>query len=195
MLTFNLFQNVLKMAEIGLISDHTMLLKHKWSHLGFMRVLKQWSWALKHMSREDLNFSLCIIFTHFLLREINAVLRASIVLTQLSLSLWQCVFTSSGAKVREGSLHVSHSAVAPIIDELNFLRSNHSDVIEAEEEAKIALERAAKNHAQLKEKIEKQRTINDNYQKQVEELQEELIHLQSNMSALGEKELLFSKRS
>ncbi|XP_036927806.1 oxidized low-density lipoprotein receptor 1-like [Acanthopagrus latus] len=88
------------------------------------------------------------------------------------------------AKVREGSLHVSHSAVAPIIDELNFLRSNHSDVIEAEEEAKIALERAAKNHAQLKEKIEKQRTINDNYQKQVEELQEELIHLQSNMSAL-----------
>ena len=68
-------------------------------------------------------------------------------------------------------------------------------MIEAEEEAKIALERAAKNHAQLKEKIEKQRTINDNYQKQVEELQEELIHLQSNMSALGEKELLFSKRS
>ncbi|KAM8737848.1 uncharacterized protein AB9X84_022765 isoform 1-T1 [Acanthopagrus schlegelii] len=90
------------------------------------------------------------------------------------------------AKVREGSLHVSHSAVAPIINELNFLRSNHSDVIEAEEEAKIALERAVKNHAQLKEKIEKQKTINDNYQKQVEELQEELINLQSNMSALEE---------
>ena len=65
-------------------------------------------------------------------------------------------------------------------------------MIEAEEEAKIALERAAKNHAQLKEKIEKQRTINDNYQKQVEELQEELINLHSNMSALGEKDLYCS---
>ncbi|XP_030248260.1 CD209 antigen-like protein E isoform X1 [Sparus aurata] len=90
------------------------------------------------------------------------------------------------AKVREGSFHVSHSAVAPIIDELNYLRSNHSDVIEAEEEAKNTLERAVKNHAQLKQKIEKQKTINDNYQKQVEELQGELINLQSNMSALEE---------
>uniref|UniRef100_A0A671U6P9 C-type lectin domain-containing protein n=1 Tax=Sparus aurata TaxID=8175 RepID=A0A671U6P9_SPAAU len=95
-----------------------------------------------------------------------------------------CFFTFSGAKVREGSFHVSHSAVAPIINELNYLRSNHSDVIEAEEEAKNALERAVKNHTQLKEKIEKQKTINDNYQKQVEELQKEQINLQSNLSAL-----------
>ena len=68
-------------------------------------------------------------------------------------------------------------------------------MIEAEEEAKNALERAVKNHAQLKEKIEKQKTINDNYQKQVEELQKELINLQSNLSALGEQELLFNKLS
>ena len=45
---------------------------------------------------------------------------------------------------------------------------------------------------QLKEKIEKQKTINDNYQKQVEELQKELINLQSNMLAMGEKELYCS---
>ena len=29
MLTFNLFQNALKMSEIGLISDHTVLLNQK----------------------------------------------------------------------------------------------------------------------------------------------------------------------
>ncbi|XP_073340041.1 uncharacterized protein [Pagrus major] len=88
------------------------------------------------------------------------------------------------AKVREGPFHVSHPAVTQVLDELNYLRSNHSDVIEAEEAAKNAFERAVKNHAQLKEKIEQQKTINDNYQKQMEELQKEQTNLQSNMTAL-----------
>ncbi|GLD62446.1 CD209 antigen-like protein B [Lates japonicus] len=54
------------------------------------------------------------------------------------------------AKVKDSSLQVPHSAAAQLITELNYLRSNHSDVIEAEEEATKALERALKNHVQLK---------------------------------------------
>ncbi|XP_044023642.1 CD209 antigen-like isoform X2 [Siniperca chuatsi] len=90
----------------------------------------------------------------------------------------------AGGKVKEGSLQVSHSAATQLISELNYLRGNHSDVIEAEEEAKNALERAVKNHAQLRVKIEQQRTINDNYQRQIEALQAEKTNLQSNISAL-----------
>uniref|UniRef100_A0A4W6EY88 C-type lectin domain-containing protein n=1 Tax=Lates calcarifer TaxID=8187 RepID=A0A4W6EY88_LATCA len=88
------------------------------------------------------------------------------------------------AKVKDGSLQVPHSAATQLINELSYLRSNHSDVIEAEEEATKALERALKNHAQLKVKIEQQRTINDGYQKQIEALRAEKTNLQSNISAL-----------
>ncbi|XP_050934304.1 uncharacterized protein LOC108892423 [Lates calcarifer] len=84
---------------------------------------------------------------------------------------WMCEMPSS-AKVKDGSLQVPHSAATQLINELSYLRSNHSDVIEAEEEATKALERALKNHAQLKVKIEQQRTINDGYQKQIEALME-----------------------
>nr|XP_033498801.1 CD209 antigen-like protein 2 [Epinephelus lanceolatus] len=90
------------------------------------------------------------------------------------------------AKVKEGSLPVSHSAATQLIDELNYLRGNYSDVIKAEEEAKSALESALKNHTRMKEKIEQQKTINDNYQKQIEALQEERAILLSNVSASEE---------
>ncbi|XP_061599766.1 CD209 antigen-like protein D [Cololabis saira] len=88
------------------------------------------------------------------------------------------------AKVKEGSFHVTHSAASQLISEIDFLRSNHSDVIEAEEEAKRALERAIKTHAQLKGQTEHQKVINDEYQKKIEALREEKTNLQSNISAL-----------
>ncbi|KAK2826127.1 hypothetical protein Q5P01_020341 [Channa striata] len=88
------------------------------------------------------------------------------------------------ARVKEGSFHVSHSAVTQLLNELDYLRSNHSDVMEAEEEAKMALERALKHHEQLKEQIDKQKTINDGYQRQIETLKTEKTNLQSNISAL-----------
>ncbi|XP_039993330.1 uncharacterized protein LOC120795454 [Xiphias gladius] len=88
------------------------------------------------------------------------------------------------AKVKEGSVQVSHSAATQLVNELDYLRNNHSDVIEAEEEAKKALERALKNHAKLKVQIEQQKTINDNYQRQIEGLRAEKTNLQSNISAL-----------
>ena len=104
----------------------------------------------------------------------------------------QSSFSFSGAKVREGSLHVSHSVAKQLMDELNFLRSNHSGVIEAEEEAKKALETALKNHTHLKVQIEQQKTINDGYQRQIEALLTEKTNLQANISALGEAELYYS---
>ncbi|KAM4542822.1 C-type lectin domain family 4 member G-like [Odontesthes bonariensis] len=88
------------------------------------------------------------------------------------------------AKVKEGSLQVSHSAASQLISELSFLRSNHSDVIEAEEEAKRALEKAKSEHAQIKEQIEQLKTINDGYQKQIEALSAEKTNVLSNISAL-----------
>ncbi|XP_053191391.1 C-type lectin domain family 4 member M-like [Scomber japonicus] len=88
------------------------------------------------------------------------------------------------ARVKEASLQAPHSAATQLINELNFLRSNHSDVIEAEEEAKKALEAAIKNHAQLKVQIEQQKTINDDFQRQMEALSTEKTSLQTNISAL-----------
>ncbi|XP_076605365.1 uncharacterized protein LOC143332028 [Chaetodon auriga] len=88
------------------------------------------------------------------------------------------------AKVREGSAHVSHSATTQLITELDYLRSNHSGVMEAEEEAKNALDRVRKNHTQLKVEIELQKTINENYWRQIVALQAEKAKLQSNVSAL-----------
>ncbi|XP_056250248.1 CD209 antigen-like protein E [Seriola aureovittata] len=88
------------------------------------------------------------------------------------------------ARVKQGSLQVSHSAATQLIDELNYLRSNHSDVIEAEEEAKKELQREIKSHAQLKVQIQQLKTMNDGYQKQIEGLRAEKTTLQSNMSAL-----------
>ncbi|KAM9341273.1 uncharacterized protein ABDE67_014953 [Symphorus nematophorus] len=95
------------------------------------------------------------------------------------------VIGNNCAKFRESSLQVPDPAATQLIDELNYLRSNYSNVIEATEEAKNELARALKNHAQLKVKIEQQKTINDNYHRQSEALQTERINLKSNITALG----------
>ncbi|XP_041810321.1 C-type lectin domain family 4 member G-like [Chelmon rostratus] len=88
------------------------------------------------------------------------------------------------AKVREVSLHVSHSTATQLITELDYLRGNHSKAVEAEEEAKNALDISRKKHAQLKVEIELQKATNDNYWRQIGVLQVEKTRLQSNISAL-----------
>ncbi|XP_074517287.1 asialoglycoprotein receptor 1-like [Sebastes fasciatus] len=105
-------------------------------------------------------------------------------LLNVVLLIFAVVIGINCAKVTEGSLQASHSAATQLINDLNYLRSNYSDVIKAEEEAKNALERALKNHTQIKVQIEKQKTINDNYHRQFEALRTEQISLQSNISAL-----------
>ncbi|KAM6912269.1 uncharacterized protein FYW49_010784 [Xenentodon cancila] len=88
------------------------------------------------------------------------------------------------AKVKEGSFHVTHSAASQLIEKIDFLRSNHSDVVEAEEESKRELTRVIQNHAQLKEQIEQQKVINGECWKKIEALQVEKTILQSNISVL-----------
>uniref|UniRef100_A0A3P8R420 C-type lectin domain-containing protein n=1 Tax=Astatotilapia calliptera TaxID=8154 RepID=A0A3P8R420_ASTCA len=92
--------------------------------------------------------------------------------------------SGQGAKVKEGSLHISNPAVTQLFNELDYLRSNHSDVIEAEEEAKKALESAINNHKEVKVKIEQLKTVNDGYEKQMGALQIEKTNLKSNISVL-----------
>ncbi|XP_030574819.1 hepatic lectin-like [Archocentrus centrarchus] len=94
------------------------------------------------------------------------------------------VLGNNCAKVKEGSFHISHPAVTQLFSELDFLQSNHSDVIEAEEEAKKALERAIKNHEEIKVKIEQLKTIGDDFWKQMESLRTVKTNLQSNISTL-----------
>nr|XP_004540735.1 CD209 antigen [Maylandia zebra] len=94
------------------------------------------------------------------------------------------VFAIKCAKVKEGSLHISNPAVTQLFNELDYLRSNHSDVIEAEEEAKKALESAINNHKEVKVKIEQLKTVNDGYEKQMGALRIEKTNLKSNISVL-----------
>lgn len=100
-----------------------------------------------------------------------------------------------GARVKGGSIHVTHSAATQLTSELDYLLSNHSDVIKAEEEANRTLENARKNHTQLQVKIEQQKTINEGYQRQIEALQKEKTSLQANVSSLGEQEFQFVQNS
>lgn len=95
-------------------------------------------------------------------------------------------FASAGVRVKAGSLHVSDSAVARVLNELNYLRSNHSDVMEAETDARSTLDSAVKNHQKLKVQIQEKKAANDNYQKQVEDLLMQKLSLQANLSAIGE---------
>lgn len=102
--------------------------------------------------------------------------------------LTQFLFSVAGVKVTKGSIHRSHSAAAELINKLDDLTSKHSDVLEAEEEAKNAFDSVLKNHTELKLEIEKKKEINDNFQRQLDVLQEERKNLQANVSALGETE-------
>ncbi|KAM9708188.1 C-type lectin domain family 10 member A-like isoform 3-T3 [Menidia menidia] len=88
------------------------------------------------------------------------------------------------AELKAGSLQQSHSATSQLISELSFLRSNHSDVIEAEEEAKRELGKVISNHAQLKKKTEQLRTISDDFWKQIVALRADKANLQANISVL-----------
>ncbi|XP_042357355.1 CD209 antigen-like protein B [Plectropomus leopardus] len=113
----------------------------------------------------------------------NRLVLVCLGLLNVALLIAAVVIGTYCAKVKEGSLQVSHSAATELINKLNILRGNHSDVIKAEKETKDALERALKNHVQIKEKIEQLKTINDNYQKQTEALLTQKTILLSNMSA------------
>uniref|UniRef100_A0A3P9KB32 C-type lectin domain-containing protein n=1 Tax=Oryzias latipes TaxID=8090 RepID=A0A3P9KB32_ORYLA len=70
----------------------------------------------------------------------------------------------------DSSLKVSHSAALKLISELTDLRSNHSDLIEAEEEAKRLVQMKIQDHVKLKEQIQELTVLNSDYQRQFEAL-------------------------
>ncbi|XP_019940818.1 CD209 antigen-like protein E [Paralichthys olivaceus] len=88
------------------------------------------------------------------------------------------------AKVKGSSSEVIHSAATQLISELKDLRSNHSDMLEATEEAKEELRSAIKNYTRVKATTEQLAAINKGYQRQIETLRLEKKSLQSNISLL-----------
>ncbi|XP_019712906.1 C-type lectin domain family 12 member B-like isoform X2 [Hippocampus comes] len=78
----------------------------------------------------------------------------------------------------------SQPAAAHLITELDHLFGNHSDAMEAVQEAVNALKRVTRNHEKLKVKVTEQKAINDAYQSQLESLRRERKILQANMSSL-----------
>lgn len=102
-------------------------------------------------------------------------------------------FTSAGAKARQGSLHDSHAAAAELLGGLDNLTSNHSNVVEARDTAKTALDTAVQSHAQMKKQIAELKVVNDKYQRQTEVMEKEKASLKANYTALGEAELLVDR--
>eukprot|EP00066_Takifugu_rubripes_P026023 XP_011615289.1 PREDICTED: CD209 antigen-like protein C [Takifugu rubripes] len=90
------------------------------------------------------------------------------------------------AKARQGSLHDTHAAAAELLGGLDDLMSNHSNVVEARDTAKSALDTAVQNHAQMKKQITELKVINDKYQRQMEAMEKEKASLKANYTALVE---------
>ncbi|KAM4620555.1 uncharacterized protein ACJ7VT_007224 [Polymixia lowei] len=88
-------------------------------------------------------------------------------------------------KVHEG--YMSEQSIAtPLIIELNYLQGNHSNIIEALEEAQKALETEKSSHQEIQLHVEQQKTLNDGLQDQIESLRGERTNLKSNISAIEE---------
>lgn len=81
-----------------------------------------------------------------------------------------------------------HSAVRQLLNELEDLRSRHSDVTNDVEQTKQAIAKAIKDHTNLMKQIEQQKTVTDRYWKQIKALKSDLSILKSNVSASGQKE-------
>ncbi|XP_029900770.1 CD209 antigen-like [Myripristis murdjan] len=89
-------------------------------------------------------------------------------------------------QVNESYNQIPHEIATPLILELNHLRSNHSSLIKAKEDAHKALESELSSHMELKQQVERQSTVNDGLQLHIEELKAKKTYLLSNKSALGE---------
>ncbi|XP_077394996.1 C-type lectin domain family 4 member K-like [Festucalex cinctus] len=88
------------------------------------------------------------------------------------------------ASVPQRSNTNSYPAAAHLITELDHLFGNHSDAMEAMQEAVNAFKKATRSHETLKVKVNEQKAVNDVYQSQLESLRRERKILQFNMSAL-----------
>lgn len=80
-------------------------------------------------------------------------------------------------------LQMTHSAIAPLIIERNFLR-NHTDMIRAKVMDKAALMRERSNTAQLQVQVKQEMALSDRRQGHIELLQKERSNLQVNKTSL-----------
>lgn len=87
-------------------------------------------------------------------------------------------------RAKDSSSQASHSAATQLISELRDLRGNHSDMLEAVEEAKEELRLTIKNYTQITATTKQLRAVNEAYQKQIETLRVERTSLQKNVSSL-----------
>ncbi|XP_069391831.1 C-type lectin domain family 4 member E-like [Paralichthys olivaceus] len=83
-------------------------------------------------------------------------------------------------------LQVPYSAVTPFIVELNYLKSNHSEMIRGrlEFQATLLRERAIQPHLVLA--VKQKKTVIDVLQRQIETLETEKTHLKNNRTTLEE---------
>ncbi|CAN9502189.1 unnamed protein product [Ophioblennius macclurei] len=88
------------------------------------------------------------------------------------------------AKIKQSSLHVSHPAALQLLDQLHNLRSNHSFMIEAEEEVKRDLEKTIQNRAVLQQQLKQKQISCDGYRHQLDALRAERTVLLANISAM-----------
>lgn len=92
----------------------------------------------------------------------------------------------TGGKVSEESSSIQVKAQALII-EVEQLRIIQSEAIKALKEAEQALKKELKIHQQLKLQLEKNKTVNDGLQRQIETLRMETETLLSNSSIARER--------
>nr|XP_057946099.1 C-type lectin domain family 12 member B-like [Doryrhamphus excisus] len=114
----------------------------------------------------------------------NRVVLLCLGLLNITLLIIAVVLGINCVSAQQISYPNSHPASVQLMNELKHLLSNHSDVMKAEQEARNELKQATKKHAKLKVKIDKQRTVNDCYQRQLESLRKERKHLQANVTTL-----------
>ncbi|KAM3594112.1 uncharacterized protein V6R79_002435 [Siganus canaliculatus] len=81
------------------------------------------------------------------------------------------------------NLQVSNFAAASVIAEINFFR-NQSHITRAKLDAQAALQRERTNHVKLKLQIKQEKVQTDSIMGQIEKLQTEKTHLQSNKTGL-----------
>lgn len=92
-----------------------------------------------------------------------------------------------GSKSKERYLQpLQTSEHIPYILELNFLRVNNSEVIKATQEAEKTLKIEATKNEGIKGQLEKQKSLNDDLQSQIERARKDKTKLQAAKLHLGE---------
>ena len=96
----------------------------------------------------------------------------------------------SGSKTKEVYLQpLQSSEHLPYIVEFNYLRENHSEVVKATKEAERALRLEVSKHEEVKKQLEKQTSLNDDFQSQIDRARTEKEKKRGATRHMGEMEV------